>query len=633
MKKRKLIGVIISEVEELYQNKLLNGIISQCYALNYDLAIFSTFIKDTGLPEYKIGEKNIFNLINFDHFDGILVAPITLTIKNLKEDIEQMLLKKCKCPVLFIDNQSKFYPNINTKDREATEKIVDHLIEEHGYQDIYCLAADPNIVATIERVQGYKNSLKKHNIPIDESRISYDGDFYYTGGEMLARKIAHGEIPKPDAVMCISDCMAIGLANELLNYGIRVPDDIAITGYDGIDETLVSYTSITTYLPPIVQTGINAVCELTKMMTGVETYPCKVVPGNMEIGHSCGCTGADYIKRSGILRMKDKLDDYKMFLDSYMTESLTSAIDLEDCINKFCYYLYLIKDYSDYYLCLCDNWDGSLDKYNMENPEYIKEGYTKEMRLVLACENREFVNSNFKFNTKDMIPDLWKDRDNPKAYYFTPIHFNDRCMGYSVITYGDKVLSYDITYRNWCRNIMNALEYYRVNRKLYLSSFRDVLTGLYNRNGLNQKLHNIINVAIKEKKKLLAIMADLDNLKEINDNFGHIEGDNVLTVVANAIQSCLVGNKISARIGGDEFLVIGTYDETITSPEKFIQGVNRFLAKYNKSSKKPYKIQISMGVYCEYINEDTDISEIIDHADQNMYKNKAWKKQILSRIK
>ena len=93
MKKRKLVGVIISEVEELYQHKLLKGIITQCYALNYDVAIFSTFIKDSGPPEYKTGEKNIFQLMNFDMFDGILVAGQTLVIQNLFQEIETMLLK------------------------------------------------------------------------------------------------------------------------------------------------------------------------------------------------------------------------------------------------------------------------------------------------------------------------------------------------------------------------------------------------------------------------------------------------------------------------------------------------------------------------------------------------------------
>lgn len=272
--------------------------------MNYDVAVFSTFIKNTGLPEYKVGEKNIFNLINFDRFDGILVAPLTLAIENLTEEIESMLLNKCKCPVLFIDKSSRYFPNIITNDREATERVVNHLIEKHEYKDIFCLAADPTSVATLERVQGYKASLKKHNIPIDESRISYDGDFYYTGGERLARKIANGEIAKPDAVMCINDCMAIGLANELLNHGIHVPEDIAVAGYDGIDETALCYTSITTFLPPIVQTGIDAVCELSKIITGAKSKPCKVVPGKLEIGHSCGCTGVGYMRRSGILRMK-----------------------------------------------------------------------------------------------------------------------------------------------------------------------------------------------------------------------------------------------------------------------------------------------------------------------------------------
>ncbi len=627
MKKRKLIGVIISEVEELYQHKLLRGIISQCYALDYDIAIFSTFIKDSDFTEYKTGEKNIFNLINLDHFDGILVASLTLVIDNLAEEIEQMLLEKCKCPVLFIDKPAKCFPSINTNDWEAAEKIVDHLIEEHGYRDIYCLAADPNAVATILRVEGYKASLRKHKIPIDESRISYEGDFGHAGGERLARKLAGGEIRKPDAVMCISDRMAIGLANELLNHGIHVPEDIAITGYDGIDETAICYTSITTFSAPIVQTGIDAVCELSEMMTGAKPEPYKMVPGNLEIGHSCGCSGINYMKRSGIFRLKDKLDDYKIFLDSYMTESLTAARNLEDCINKFCYYLYLIKNYSDYYLCLCDNWDESADHYDVEDPLHTKIGYTEEMKLVLACEDAKPVKSNYNFKTKDMIPDLWKDREKPKAYYFTPLHFNGYCIGYSVITYGDKVEAYDITYRNWSRNIMNALEYYRMHKKLYLASFRDVLTGVYNRNGLNQNLPNILDEAMREKKILFVFLADMDNLKEINDNFGHMEGDNAITVVSKAIQSCLIGNEICARIGGDEFLVIGTYDETTVSPEEFIRKVNKYLRKYNKNSMKPYEVKISMGAFSDYITDKAKVNEMVDHADHIMYRNKARNKQ------
>lgn len=628
LRRRKLIGVIISEVEGLYQHKLLKGIISECYSLNYDVAIFSTLIRDTGLPEYKIGEKNIYNLINFEQFDGILVAPMTFAIENLQQEIETMLRKKCKCPVLYIDYNSEHFPSVYTNDSISTEEITDHLIDFHGYKEIYCLAARPNVISTNQRVKGFKNSLIKHHMPVDENKIFYSGDFWYTSGEKFAKKIINKEIEMPEAVVCISDYMAIGLVNELMKHGIRVPEDISVTGFDASDEASSSMPSITTFSPSIFQAGMEAVCELTRLMTGVKFKPSKTNPGSFEKGHSCGCSDVDYVKRTGVFRLRKKVDDYKELLDSYMTEALTTTISFEECIKKLYYFLYLIKDYSDYFLCLCENWDGSDDVYSLDSKEYPTIGYTDRMKLVMACENKKLVKSDYYFNTKDMVPDLWKDRKSPKAYYFTPLHFNERCIGYSVLSYGDTIKACDITYRNWSRIIMNSLEYCRINRKLYLSSFRDVLTGIYNRNGLNQNLSSIIDEATDQNFMVMAVMTDLDNLKAINDRYGHNEGDNIIKVVANAIQSCCSRNEICARTGGDEFLVIGCDQYTDEMVDSFVANVDGYIDYYNKTSKKPYEIEISIGSYYDYISDTSELKDIIDQADKVMYTNKVLNKRI-----
>jgi diguanylate cyclase (GGDEF)-like protein len=626
LKKRKLIGVIISEVEELYQHKLLKGIISECYPLDYDVAVFSTFIKDKGLLEYKIGEKNIFNLMNFDRFDGVIVAGSTLAREYLSEDIESLLLLNCKCPVLYIDQKSEHFPSVYTEDRKATEMITDHLIDFHGYNDLYCLAGDPETVSTIGRVDGFKDSLIKHGMPIEVNKISYDSDFCYSGGERLAGRIISGELPKPEAIVCTSDYIAIDLVKELMRHGIRVPEDIAVTGYDATDESATGLLSITTLSPAVMQTGVEAVLELTRLMTGSLPEPFNIVQSDLEIGRSCGCSDIDYMKRTGIHRMKQKTEDYKVLLDSYMTEALTSVTSFEECLKKFYHYLYLVKDYSDYYLCLCENWDGSMDNYSLEKKDYLTVGYTDKMTLALASENRELVNKDSSFDTKDMLPDLWKDREKAKAYYFTPVHFNEFCIGFSVLTYGDKVETYDITYRNWSRSIMNALEFNRAHRKLYRSSFRDVLTGIYNRNGFNQNISLTFQDAILQNKKVFVLMADLDNLKAINDEFGHTEGDNVITVVANSFQSCCRSNDICARIGGDEFLVVGVDDDSYDLADNFIHLMNQYVDIYNTTSKKPYQIEISMGAVSDYIKDITDIKEMVDRADHVMYAQKAINK-------
>ncbi len=632
IKKRKLIGVIISEVEELYQHKLLKGIITQCYALNYDVAVFSTFIKNTGLPEYKIGEKNIYNLINFNLFDGIIVAGITFAIDNLAKEIEEMLLGKCKCPVLYVDMYSKHFPFIYTNDRKAMEQLTDHLIENHGVKDIFCLAAQPESLYTINRVAGFKDSLEKHGIKLEQDAISYEGNYYYPSGEKLARDIIEGRIHKPEAVMCLNDYMAIGLVDELAKHGIHVPTDLIVTGYDATDEAAFCSTVITTYSAPIMQTGEEAICELTRMMTGKKPDISNVNQGHMEIGRSCGCNDYDYMKRSSFHRLKTKTEDYKTLLDSYMMETLTSITGFEECIMKFSQYLYLIKDYSDYYLCLCDNWDGSAHNYSSSREAAPRTGYTDKMMLVIEHENKKCINSDYSFATKDMLPDLWKDRAKPKAYYFTPLHFNEHTIGYSVLSYGDKVKVFDIIYRNWSRYIMNVLEYNRAHRKLYRTSFRDVLTGIYNRRGFDQNLPNIISEVIHRNKKLIIIMADLDNLKAVNDQYGHQEGDNIITVVASAFQSCSRGSEICARVGGDEFLVAGVYDEDENMTQSYLRSVKYYIDNYNEKSKKPYKILISMGACCDYVQSYQDIKKMIDCADHQMYTNKAKNKRRLKNI-
>lgn len=626
MKKRKLIGVIISEAEELYQHKLLKGIIMQCYALDYDVAVFSTFIKDTGLPEYKTGEKNIYNLINFDLFDGIIVAGVTLAISQLFQEIENMLLSNCRCPVLYVDKSSEYYPYIITKDRPAMEQVTDHLIEKHGVTDLFCLASIPWAQATIHRVAGFKDSLSKHGIPIEEDRISYEGDFNYSGGEKLARDILSGKIRKPEAVVCINDSMAIGFVNEMARNGVHVPEDILVTGFDNMDEASFCSPVITTYSPPVMQTGAEAVCELTRLMTGVRAELTNVNKGHLEVGRSCGCNDVDFMKRSSFHRLRKKNEDYKNLLESYMMESLTAVSDFDECIHKFCQYLYLIKDYSDYYLCLCNNWDGSAHNYSSDKDKTITVGYTNTMNLVLTNENGECKDSNTAFYAKHMLPDLWKERDKPKAYFFTPLHFNENTIGYSVLSYGDRVKVFDIIYRNWSRNIMNILEFNRAHRRLYRTSFRDVLTGIYNRRGFDQNIPNLMNEAITQNKKLMIIMSDLDNLKAINDRYGHQEGDNIINVVASAFQGSSRGNVICARIGGDEFLVAGLEDDDDLQ-EKYMTSVMDYIEAYNQKSKKPYRIELSMGSVSDNITNYDDIKSMIDRADHIMYKNKANNKR------
>jgi diguanylate cyclase (GGDEF)-like protein len=165
----------------------------------------------------------------------------------------------------------------------------------------------------------------------------------------------------------------------------------------------------------------------------------------------------------------------------------------------------------------------------------------------------------------------------------------------------------------------------KMEEKLYIMSLTDELTGVYNRRGFFTIAENRLKIAKRQKSELLLLYADLDNLKEINDKFGHEEGDNLLKDTVNILKSIYRECDIIARIGGDEFVVfpVGTnksHIEIITSRlQKTIEDIN---AKRDQS----YKLSLSVGISAYDPETVTSIDGLLAEADRLMYKHKIRKK-------
>ena len=101
MKKfRKLIGIILSQPDSPYQHKLLTGLNERAFALNYDVAVFSSYVKDELSPAWYKGEANIFNMINYSALDGIIFVPDTLRVNDVHKKVEKDIREKFDGPVV-----------------------------------------------------------------------------------------------------------------------------------------------------------------------------------------------------------------------------------------------------------------------------------------------------------------------------------------------------------------------------------------------------------------------------------------------------------------------------------------------------------------------------------------------------
>lgn len=171
----------------------------------------------------------------------------------------------------------------------------------------------------------------------------------------------------------------------------------------------------------------------------------------------------------------------------------------------------------------------------------------------------------------------------------------------------------------------NISELKQMEERLYGLSITDEMTGLYNRRGFFTLAEQQLKLARRLKKGIYMLYADMDNLKLINDNFGHKEGDAALIEIAAILRENFRESDIIARIGGDEFVVvpIATTEDHL---DTVIIRLRKALDDWNLRKELGYRLSLSVGIsYFDPQNPCT-IDELLAHGDKAMYEEKRTKK-------
>ena len=164
------------------------------------------------------------------------------------------------------------------------------------------------------------------------------------------------------------------------------------------------------------------------------------------------------------------------------------------------------------------------------------------------------------------------------------------------------------------------------NEKLSTISQTDDLTGLYNRRGFLNLARQSLNLARKQGKKGLMFFADMDALKQINDIYGHDEGDVAIKAMGNILVKTFRASDIIARLGGDEFTIF-TVDSDLDLLAKIKRRLYRYTKEYNLQSGKPYQISITIGAVPFENDEDATVENLIRQADNILYEEKKRKRE------
>jgi LacI family transcriptional regulator len=271
------IGLLLQDIGGEFYTSLLRGIEAVSSQAGYDLLIHTTQTSQLeNTSRRPLGEHNT---------DGLLV------FTNAIDNAELIRLKEIGFPVVLMHQSPPkgiTIPVITIENQSGGQKIVDHLIEVHGSKRIMFLQGPVENEDSTQREKGYRQSLKKHNLPFDPCLIARGGFEPNLACMAVGQLLTSGL--EFDAIFTGDDDNAVGAIQALREAGRQIPADVAVAGFDDSIFARILTPPLTTIRAPIEQVGREAVRELIRMIHGELVEERLVLPTELIIRQSCGCS-------------------------------------------------------------------------------------------------------------------------------------------------------------------------------------------------------------------------------------------------------------------------------------------------------------------------------------------------------
>ncbi len=230
-----------------------------------------------------------------------------------------------------------------------------------------------------------------------------------------------------------------------------------------------------------------------------------------------------------------------------------------------------------------------------------------------------------------IIPDATKDdrfADNPlvtndpfiRFYAGCPLRFVDGSKLGTLCILDKKPRQFSVEDLEALKDLASTTEHELA--AVYLAT-QDELTKAVNRRGFMMLANHSINLCVRQKVPASLAFIDLNKFKLINDEFGHAEGDKVLTVFADLINDICRESDLFARLGGDEFVIFFSNTTKVAAEEIFVR-LRQSLDKYNKASDRAYNILFSYGIVDYDPDKHGTVDALLQDGDALMYE---WKKK------
>ena len=580
---------------------------------NVILRIFDCFGTDQGNDKDK-SEYRIFSLPDLSSFDGAIILGNQVILQSVRDELVNRI-DEAGIPAVSIGCPLPGCVLVAHDNRCAQKAITDHVIREHNARSLVYLTGNlyNDCPEGPERLEGFREACRENNIPSENIQI-LEKTWRTTDGAETAAQWLEEDFPLPDAFVCANDEMALGMLEALQENNIRVPDDVIVTGYDNLDSAALSCPRLSSVFCDYRELNYRAMETVIDMVE--EKHVPSTVYGNFSLiaSESCGCS--DQARPDTI---RDRYFRQTRFLRSFYTlqdqlaEELFEANNLIDLTNAVLRNR-AIFGCNDIYLCFNDYYYD-----NYEKNEWTQNSESYGRYMILA--NRNFM----RFPTHFLLPEACLTKERFLIFY--PLHYNTYSIGYIAL---DGIS--EAAKMNLHESIFSFLEIAieNIRKKELLRRFNEMLddlyvhdglTELYNRFGYDRFAPKLRESFLEKYGSIQVLFMDMDDMKEINDSFGHDLGDTALRAMARLLKTSCTEDAFIMRYGGDEFVIIAG-----GKPADLKERILAAVEDYNATSGMPFKLNLSIGVVRTDAKENRSLGDCVREADALMYKIKSKRK-------
>ena len=589
-----------------------------------DIYIFGcyNYSEFSGYPNYT--GYSIYKLINYEDYDGIIILADLINNTRVLEKERLRILQSGK-PAVSINASLNGISCIKVNNYSGAYELVDHLIKKHGAKNLAHLSGRETSVDIAERYKAFRFALQDNNIKINMDQVHTITTSSYTDAYEFGIDYFKTGNPLPDAFVCANDLIALGLINAANESGVKVPEQLKIVGYDNLLKGQCSTPALTSVDGKARLLGSEAVKFLFAEKKDVENIK---IQSSAVYRNTCGCDyAADCSEQSKFsteilaeTKSKDDFTQQLQVLDEVFTESadvFTLLTNLEIFFarsHKF--------EGSDFCIFLKSDWSSVL--INSAESLPLNLSYGQNVQSIVSIQGgvkypREII------NTRDLIPSKMHSAEN-NIFVFLPIYNHSYVHGYYVTKNNLAMIKNRFGY-NWSRNFGNSIERFR-KRNMYKQmsqqflrlSTRDALSGMLNRVGLEKLAKPFYAQNKKNGLTTVLFFVDINKMKLINDNFGHLHGDLAVKTISAAIMEVIPKNWLPIRYGGDEFLVVGNSKNY--NGEDYCQIITERIRKKTSIMRLPYILSASVGTYSVPASSSLTLEEAVEKVDDIMYQVK-----------